>query len=228
MQRKVAQKSTRIPETRETQSRLVHSVVRSSRKKKRKTSGEQTKAGGFKEFGMRSNYAGKSLVVETVSSERGASNLSIFSECGLFDGVTSFHRCRFSHDVPAYLSVKPRDLRFPSKSDLSDDPPFVHIPSEPSDAIMIDANFPSVDFSATCPAFEKIGECKHGLKCRFLGAHAIKVEEADGKSLLKLVMDEDKKPYAAAMETELNSIDPEDLKRLRTHKVIVGGVMHSW
>ena len=100
-------------------------------------------------------------------------------------------RCRFSHDVFAYLSAKPQDLRFPSSSDLSDKPPFVEVPAE--DAEMVDADFPSVNFSATCPIFEKIGECRHGLKCRFLGAHAQKTMDNDGKPSLQLVIDEEKK-----------------------------------
>ena len=36
------------------------------------------------------------------------------------------------------------------------------------------------------------------------------------------VVNEEKKAYAVTMETELNSIDSEGLKKLRTHKVIEG------
>jgi hypothetical protein len=34
-------------------------------------------------------------------------------------------RCRFTHDVDAYLAAKPRDIRFPSITNISDIPPFV-------------------------------------------------------------------------------------------------------
>lgn len=80
---------------------------------------------------------------------------------------------------------------------------------------MTDEKNPSVDFSTKCPVFERTGECKHGLKCRFLGGH---VREGENGAL-ELFTDEEKKAHAAATETELNFIDPTTLKLIRTKKV---------
>ncbi|KAI0923022.1 tRNA-dihydrouridine synthase 3 [Taiwanofungus camphoratus] len=121
--------------------------------------------------------------------------------------------CRFTHDISAYLAAKPRDIRFPWAIDLSDSPPFVGIPSS-DDSEMTDEKNHSVDFSTKCPVFERTGECKHGLKCRFLGGH---VREGENGTL-ELFTDEEKKAHAAATETELNFIDPTTLKLIRTKK----------
>ncbi|KZT01621.1 zinc finger dihydrouridine synthase [Laetiporus sulphureus 93-53] len=122
--------------------------------------------------------------------------------------------CRFTHDASAYLAAKPRDVRFPSASDLINEPPFVQSPSP--DVEMADAKHPSVDFKTSCPVFEKTGECKHGLKCRFLGGHVREGEDG----ILELVVDEEKKGRAAVAEAEVNFIDANTLKMLRTKKYL--------
>ncbi|KAI9068651.1 zinc finger dihydrouridine synthase [Trametes sanguinea] len=121
--------------------------------------------------------------------------------------------CRFTHDVPAYLAAKPRDIHFPSPEDLSDKPPFVRLPDvEMAEAE--DAPQTSLDFTTTCAIFQRTGECRHGLKCRFLGNHVQKKENGE----LELVVDEEKRARLAAAETELNFIDGDTLKKIRTKK----------
>ncbi|KAL4247532.1 tRNA-dihydrouridine(47) synthase [NAD(P)(+)] [Abortiporus biennis] len=120
--------------------------------------------------------------------------------------------CRNTHDIDAYLSQKARDIHFPSTSELLDSPPFV---KPRPDAEMIDAQSPSLDFNTICPVYAVRGECKHGLKCRFLGAHVRKGE--DGRSW-EMIKDEEKIAQSATTEPELNFIDAVTLKQLRTKK----------
>ena len=123
-------------------------------------------------------------------------------------------RCRFTHDVPAYLAAKPRDIHFPSVEDISDVPPFVRLPdvemSEDGEA-----QKSSLDPTTTCPVFQRTGDCKHGLKCRFLGSHVRTRDDGE----LELVVDEEKKARVAASETEVNFIDGDTLRKIRTKKV---------
>lgn len=73
----------------------------------------------------------------------------------------------------------------------------------------------SLDLTTTCPIFQRMGECKHGLKCRFLGNHVRTKESGE----LELVVDEEKKARATVAETELNFIDADSLRKIRTKKV---------
>ncbi|KAI0039115.1 zinc finger dihydrouridine synthase [Auriscalpium vulgare] len=117
--------------------------------------------------------------------------------------------CRFTHDIPAYLAQKPRDIYFPSPSDLTDSPPFAKIPetgSEESDS--------SVDFRTRCPVFDDVGICRLGVKCRFLGGHARKADDGT----IQLVEDETKKVDGINATTEVNFATPNILKLLRTKK----------
>ncbi|EIW53580.1 zinc finger dihydrouridine synthase [Trametes versicolor FP-101664 SS1] len=121
--------------------------------------------------------------------------------------------CRSTHDVAAYLAAKPKDIHFPSPEDLSNTPPFVRLP----DVEMVedgDASRSSLDVTTTCAVFQRTGECKYGLKCRFLGNHA-KLQESGE---LELIVDEEKKARAAVAETELNFIDADSLRKIRTKK----------
>lgn len=72
----------------------------------------------------------------------------------------------------------------------------------------------SLDFSTTCPYFEEAGECRLGLKCRFLGAHA----SVDGDGAVTLTTDEEKKSRIAPTNAELNQVSAETLKLLRQNK----------
>ncbi|KAI0364512.1 zinc finger dihydrouridine synthase [Pilatotrama ljubarskyi] len=123
------------------------------------------------------------------------------------------NECRFTHDVSVYLAAKPRDIHFPSSEDLSNSPPFVRLPDvEMTEEI--DATKSSLDFTTTCPIYQHTGECRHGLKCRFLGNHVRMKENGE----LELVVDEEKKARLIAAETELNFIDGDTLRKIRTKK----------
>ncbi|KAH9911587.1 zinc finger dihydrouridine synthase [Fomitopsis serialis] len=112
--------------------------------------------------------------------------------------------CRFTHDVPAYLTAKPRDIHFPSQEDLLNVPPYIRSRASP-EIEMSESHNSSIDFSTKCPAFERTGECRHGLKCRRWDA-------------VELIADDDKRALAAGAEQELNFIDGPTLKMIRTKK----------
>lgn len=127
--------------------------------------------------------------------------------------------------MKAYLAAKPKDIRFPQTSDLTDTPPFVTIPDE--DATMTDAAEPSIDWSAKCPVFEAVGECSQGLKCRFLGGHARRGENGE----IVLIVDEERKAREIVAHTEVNFVTGETLKAIRSKKVsrpsVIGGPLRS-
>jgi hypothetical protein len=79
----------------------------------------------------------------------------------------------------------------------------------------IDEDYPTVNFKTSCPVHEEVGECKYGLKCRFLGGHARKTSVGS----LELVVDEDKKARSVLTTTEQNYIGSDVMKTLRTKKV---------
>jgi hypothetical protein len=134
----------------------------------------------------------------------------------------SSQRCRLSHDIPAYLKAKPRDIFFPSEFMLSNEPPFVALPSaakrieeESEEPFETETETKTVDFPTRCPPFETTGSCRIGVKCRFLGGHMRKAEDGT----ISLVEDEEKKRATLAANTELNFVSPSTLKLLRTKKV---------
>lgn len=93
-------------------------------------------------------------------------------------------------------------------------PPFVRLP----DVEMSEDGDPRknyLDPTTTCPVFQRTGECKHGLKCRFLGNHVRTREDGE----LELAVDEEKKARVAAVETEVNFLDGDTLRKIRTKKV---------
>lgn len=76
----------------------------------------------------------------------------------------------------------------------------------------------TLDPTTICPVHAETGKCKHGFKCRFLGAH---VKPAGGDSdELSLVVDGDKVAHVAVSAAELNFINPDIRKQLRTRKVM--------
>lgn len=133
------------------------------------------------------------------------------TQCIVF--LTVFCRCRNTHNVEEYLAAKPGDLHFPHVSALTSESPFIS-PSN-ADEVMTDAQNPSIDWSTACPVFEQTGECRHGLRCRFLGGHIRKAEY--GK--LELVINEEKQARTVVTETELNFVTGETLKQIRSKKV---------
>jgi tRNA-dihydrouridine synthase 3 len=118
-------------------------------------------------------------------------------------------RCRFTHDISAYLAAKPKDIHYSPSAPLSEVSPFI----QHEDCVM-EVDYPSLDASTICPIFSETGECRYGLKCRFLGAHVRR--DADGQLLL--VQDEDKKARSAVIAREVNFMDPDTLKLLRSKK----------
>ncbi|THH29491.1 hypothetical protein EUX98_g4689 [Antrodiella citrinella] len=119
--------------------------------------------------------------------------------------------CRNTHDIQAYLAVKTRDIYFPPVELITDEPPFVK-PSE--DAIMVDESSPSIDPTTRCPVHTVRGECKTGLKCRFLGAHVRKTDTGS----YEMTVDEERQALSAVTEAELNFVGADTLKKLRSKK----------
>lgn len=101
----------------------------------------------------------------------------------------------------------------PPISALSHEPPFVR--QTEADGSVENAENSSVDFSTTCPVFEKTGECGHGFRCRYLGGHVRKKDDSE----LELVADEEKKVRNIVAETELNFVMGDTLKQIRSKKV---------
>ena len=71
------------------------------------------------------------------------------------------------------------------------------------------------DETIRCPGYEATGECKLGLRCRFLGAHGRRDENGN----VILLVDDEKRAVAASTETEMNFVDGDILKEIRTKKV---------
>ncbi|KIM92414.1 hypothetical protein PILCRDRAFT_810469 [Piloderma croceum F 1598] len=121
--------------------------------------------------------------------------------------------CRFTHDIPSYLAAKPKDIQFPSTIDILDSSPFIK--SSTGESNETQENGMPVDQSTICPVFAETGECRHGLKCRFLGGHVQK----DGSGNLVLIVDEEKKARSAVSAKEVNFVTPDVLRLLRSRKV---------
>ncbi|KAG9313681.1 hypothetical protein JVU11DRAFT_6027 [Chiua virens] len=117
--------------------------------------------------------------------------------------------CRFTHDIPAYLAAKPRDIRLPPPSSITNTSPFVVTDTADDSTVQS-----SLDSTTTCPSYEESGECRLGLKCRFLGAHARVDENGD----VVLTTNEEKKSRVALADSELNQVSAEVLKLLRQNK----------
>ena len=137
------------------------------------------------------------------------------SSATFFRGVLSqrlIDRCRSTHDIAEYLAAKPKDIVFNPSTSLSDSPPFVQSPAE---AGHDDPDHPSLVLSTVCPVFTETGDCKFGLKCRFLGGHVQKSAEG----ALSSVKNEDRVAMCAITTTEVNFASAETLRLLRTRKV---------
>ncbi|KAA1474453.1 FMN-linked oxidoreductase [Dentipellis sp. KUC8613] len=119
--------------------------------------------------------------------------------------------CRHNHDVSAYLAAKPRDIYFPTLEELSEVPPFVTKPADDPDAVH--PARPSVDPRTRCPIIEETGECRHALKCRFLGGHDRKSTE---DTAMKSAEEAEKQTLVS--NAEVNFMSGPVLKLLRTKK----------
>uniref|UniRef100_A0A8H7XP70 tRNA-dihydrouridine(47) synthase [NAD(P)(+)] n=1 Tax=Psilocybe cubensis TaxID=181762 RepID=A0A8H7XP70_PSICU len=120
--------------------------------------------------------------------------------------------CRNTHDITSYLAAKPPDLRIPETSGFSEEPPYA---PDAGSLRKIHPAYPSLDLNTVCPIFAETGECGYGFKCRFLGGH-IRISEESGE--LSLVTDEDKKAQAAVTAKELNFVETDVQKALRSRK----------
>jgi hypothetical protein len=128
-----------------------------------------------------------------------------------------FARCRFTHDIPAYLAQKPRDIHFPHATNISTEPPFVSLPSILAEEETPNGPERSLDPTTFCAVFAETGACRHGFKCRFLGAHVTKGEDG----LLALLTDEGRQAATAFTSLELNTLASDTLKAIRTKKVLL-------
>ncbi|KAJ7675536.1 hypothetical protein B0H17DRAFT_1080633 [Mycena rosella] len=113
-------------------------------------------------------------------------------------------KCQNNHDIPAYLAVKPPDLRFPQPGDVHDMP----LPG----AMDVDSAAPPP--LTICPVFEATGECRFGFRCRYLGGH-VRYDESGTPELVK---DDDKIARVALTAVEANRISSHAQKLLRTKK----------
>jgi tRNA-dihydrouridine synthase 3 len=126
-------------------------------------------------------------------------------------------RCRFSHDIPHYLSTKAADLTFPPSESLLTVEPFVTLP-EPSP---LSETHLTLNKVSRCPNFACSGKCQSGFKCRFLGSH-VEVQESEEGAAFKLVKDEEKYERVKNNVLELNFPSSGLQKQLRQHKVGAG------
>lgn len=67
------------------------------------------------------------------------------------------YRCRFSHDIAAYLAAKQQDLRIPDTFEISDAQP---IAPDFTTLTQTHPLYSSVDLNTTCPIFVETGECR--------------------------------------------------------------------
>ena len=79
-----------------------------------------------------------------------------------------------------------------------------------------DAPRTSLDPNTTCSLFQWTGECKHGLKCRFLGSHSRTQENGE----LELLVDEERKARVAASETEAKPVSLRPVSLLAPYPTI--------
>lgn len=121
--------------------------------------------------------------------------------------------CRFTHNIPAYLSQKPRDIHFPRPQELSSEPPFCLAEATLNDELSTGLDG-SLDIMTTCPVFEETGACRHGYKCRFLGGHATRGEDGS----ISLLLDGERQARSAVTAAELNTLESSTLKLIRTKK----------
>jgi tRNA-dihydrouridine synthase 3 len=124
--------------------------------------------------------------------------------------INHLPRCRYSHDIGAYLAAKPKDIYFPTASDLSEQPPYVGTPP-----IADEHSFSTINSTIRCPVYETTGSCRYGLKCRFLSGHIQRNEDGT----FTVLEDSEKKAATADATSELNFLPADALKLLRKKKV---------
>lgn len=120
-------------------------------------------------------------------------------------------RCRFTHDIDAYLAQKPKDILYVPDAPLKDSTPYISKPDSSADSEA------SINLSTVCPVFRERGECRHGLRCRFLGSHV----RINSLGNVELATDEEKVARRTIETTELNYIGVDVLKQVRSRKVSI-------
>ena len=100
-------------------------------------------------------FVGKLLMARYVSSEMGTPKIPFTYIVNTVKG--SLVRCRFTHDIPAYLAAKAHDLHIPQLSQFSDSPPFA---PDPATLAHFQPVNPSIDPNTICPVFAAAGECR--------------------------------------------------------------------
>ena len=153
----------------------------------------------------------------------------------------SLCRCRYTHDIDAYLAAKPADLRVPRVDEISEEPPF-NVRTLDGSSATPHPKYPNLDMGTVCSLFAERGECRYvclfvaihfseyfsctryGFKCRFLGRHV----RTDKEGNVVLVGDEDKKACSALTAKEVNLIGPETQKLLGTKKVCFPSFFFAW
>ena len=100
-------------------------------------------------------FVGKLPMAQYVSSEKGTPKFPfIYCKNAI---KSSLLRCRFTHDIPAYLAAKAHDLHIPQLSQFSDSPPFA---PDPATLAHFHPVNPSIDPNTVCPLFAATGECR--------------------------------------------------------------------
>jgi tRNA-dihydrouridine synthase 3 len=127
-------------------------------------------------------------------------------------------RCKGSHDLLAYLQIKPVDLHIPTSLDTT--PPFVSYGYKSLEgAYGSFTQCPGASSFTRCPYFDEFGECKVGFKCRFLGAHFQSIQNAEGDMDIGLFKEVEKVQFAKKSFAELNGVDSGLMKTLRKREV---------
>ncbi|PVG01600.1 FMN-linked oxidoreductase [Serendipita vermifera] len=126
-------------------------------------------------------------------------------------------KCRGSHDLLAYLQIKPEDIYIPTA--ILPSPPFFQDPESlvtmSSDLESPFPECPGAHLYSRCPYYDEYGECRVGFKCRFLGAHLQRTLGDGGKPNLILQKDEAKTQVSGKNAVEMNGVNSDLLKSLR-------------
>ncbi|KAF7296829.1 tRNA-dihydrouridine(47) synthase [NAD(P)(+)] [Mycena indigotica] len=135
-------------------------------------------------------------------------------------------KCRNNHDVSLYLASQPPELRLPTAEDVKR--MSVPLPLESQDESPMEGEGKTerdggatategeaaVKSETRCPLFDELGVCQFGFRCRYLSAHS-KLNES---GVLTLVTDEDKRARMAVAGAEMNRLNAEAQKALRSKK----------
>ncbi len=177
--------------------------------RRRKSVRVLTRAVDLRRFGMSWNYAGRLRRVKFV---KGATS-ELLITCSSFSPAELIRRCRNTHDINEYLSQKPKDIIIRSVTASQNPATDGNAYEQPHESSSVQPE--SIKPSSRCPIFEEKGECKYGLKCRFLGGHVKRTDDGS----LELLCDDKKIAQRKLDTTELNFITPDTIKLLRTRKV---------